>query len=138
MSTTVKASQNNKVIDLFLFPSHKQLGSNVKSRNIRQGRGCHLSSANRELGAGSDAVTAAEEKGKIPQLVLVLLSSQTPRGVASSVLEKLSNTCGWGSCALVTILREGMKPTFQHSKNRPVTSCQVLKEKKRLASELRL
>lgn len=58
------------------FPSHKPLGSNVKSRNIRQGRGCHLSSANRELGAGSDAVTAAEGKAKIAQLVLVLLSSQ--------------------------------------------------------------
>lgn len=35
-TTTLKASQNNKVTAL--FPSHEQMGSDANSRNIRQGR----------------------------------------------------------------------------------------------------
>lgn len=69
-----------------------------------KGRRCQLSSANRELVTGSNAVTTAEGKAKNPQPLLVLLSSQNPHGAASSVLEEQSNICRWGSHVLVTIL----------------------------------
>lgn len=87
--------------------------------------------------AGSNA---AEGKAKIPQPLLVLLSSQTLHGAASFVLEGQSNICRRVSLALVTILHQRIKPTLQYGKNRPVTSCQVLKlkKKKRLASQLKL
>lgn len=132
MSTTVRASQNNKVIALsFSFPWAIGKWCQIQEYQAGKGRGCQLSSANRELGTGSNAVTAAEGKAKIPQPLLVLLSSQTPHEAASSVLEKQSNICRWGSHVLVTILRYRMKPTFQYGKNRPVTSCQVLKLKRK-------
>jgi len=91
---------------LSLFPSHEQLESDVKSRNIRQGSegGVNFLLQIESWEWGLTQSLQLKGKPKSPSL-LVLLSSQTPHGAASSVLEEQSNICRQGSHVLATVLR---------------------------------
>lgn len=135
-----KTSQNHKVTALsFSFPRANGKWCQFQEYQATKGKGCQLSSANRKLERELGLIQL-KEKSKSPSLFSVLLSSQTLQGAASFVLEGQSNICRRVSLALVTILQQRIKPTFQYGKNRSVVSCQVLKlkKKKRLASQLRL
>lgn len=123
----------------FSFPWANGKWCQFQEYQATKGKGCQLSSANRKLERELGLIQL-KGKSKSPSLFLVLLSSQTLQGAASFVLEGQSNICRWVSLALVTILHQRIKPTFQYGKNRSVMSCQVLKlkKKKRLPSQLRL
>lgn len=98
---------------VFFLPMSKWEVMPIPGISGKEGKGVSTfkQRAGKRAGANAD-----EGKVKIPQPLLVLLKSQTLHGAASFVLEEQSNICRWVSLALVTILHQRIKPTFQYVK----------------------